>query len=149
MNPRTQSNFKFERKAYGENSSPEEIQAIQNSVFIHDPQIIYFKQLPVPNPFTTNLLFDKVEQLGEQLGKYGLLIDIQESARPDAITRRAINSRFSKINEAIVHLSICTGKNFLINTAARFVIHNTNLNSISFHKTIDASIEAIKGKIDG
>ena len=79
MNPKTRSNFKFEQRVYNEDSSPEEIQAIQDSVFIHSPQIIYFKQLPVPNPFSANLLFDKVEELGEQLSKYGLLIDIQES----------------------------------------------------------------------
>ena len=141
--------FNFEKRAYNEDATEEEIQAIKNEVFIYDKEVIYYKEILVVSPFSINISFGEVERLGEQMGKHGLLIDIRQVKNPDARTRRAINSRFSKICESVEHVSFCTGKNILLNTAARFVMHQTNLNSFSIHKTVGASIEAIKKKLNG
>ena len=141
--------FNFEQRAYNEDATEEEIQAIKNEVFIYDKEIVYYKEILVVSPFSINLSFDEVERLGEQMGKHGLLIDIRQVKNPDARTRRTINSRFSKICDSVEHVSFCTGKNVLLNTAARFVMYQTNLDSFSIHKTVAASVQVIKKKVNG
>lgn len=140
--------FLFEKRPYNEDATPEEITAIKNNVHIYSPQVIYLDELPVVSPFSINLVFDEIERLGNELGLHGLVVDIRNTERPDAKARRVINARFSKVCESIEHVSFCTGKNILINTAARFVMYQTNLNSFSIHKTVEASIRAIKDKLN-
>jgi len=141
--------FNFERRAYNEDATEEEVQAIKNEVFMYDKEIVYYKEILVVSPFSINISFDEVDRLGQQMGKHGLLIDVRYVKNPDARTRRAINSRFTKTCESVEHVSFCTGKNVLLNTAARFVMYQTNLNSFSIHKTVEASIQAIKKKLNG
>ncbi len=139
-----QRKFVFEARPYHEGSTPEEIQGIKDNVYIYDPQIIYLEEIPVVSPFSIGLVFDQVELLGQNLDRHGLIIDIRNSKRPDAITRRVINQRFTGVCEQLAHVSFCTGQNFLINTAARFVMYQTNLDSFTINKTVEEAIKSIK-----
>jgi len=138
------NNFVFEKRPYKEDASPEEIQAIKNNISIYNSNIIYYNEIPVVSPFSIEISFDQVELLAKQLDSYGLLIDVRNSKRPDAETRRVINNRFFKLCENVEHVAFCTGSNFLINTVARFVVHRTSLNSFSINKTIEQSIAEIE-----
>lgn len=140
--------FKFEQRAYNENATPEEIQAIKDGVFAYDENVIYVKEIPIVSPFSINICFDEMERLGKEMIKHGILIDIRDTQKPDSKTRRVINGRFSKICESVEHVSFCTGKNVIINTAARFVLYQTNLDSYSIHKTAEAAFKAIKEKVN-
>ena len=142
-----ENKFVFEKRAYNEDSTAEEVQAIKDNVYIYDHQTIYLKDIPVASPFSIGLVFEQAELLGRQLGKHGLIIDISETKRPDAATRRRINQRFTQLLENISHVAFCTGQNFLINTAARFVMYQTNLNSFSINKTVEEAVHAIKSKL--
>ncbi len=141
---RKDKKFLFEERKYSEDSTEEEIQAIKDNVFIYDPQIIYLDEIPVVSPFSINLVFDEITLLGETLGKHGLVIDIRGTRIPDAVTRRVINQRFGRVCETISHVAFCTGKNVIINTAARFVMYQTNLESFSINKTVEECFAAIK-----
>jgi len=135
--------FILEKRAYNEDATAEEIQAIKNRIFLHSPEIIYYHELQIISPFSIKLAFEKVEELGAKMGAHGLLIDIRNTVRPDAITRRVINQEFTRLCENIAHVSFCSGKNFLINTAARFVMYQTNLDSFSVNKTIEEAVANI------
>ncbi len=141
--------YLFEKRPYSEDSTPEEIQALKDHVFIHDPHIIYYHEIWVTSPFSVTTMFNEVRDLGKKLDKYGLLFDVRKAAVPDSITRREINKQFVRATETVEHVAFCSGQNILINAAARFVMHNSNLDSFSIHKTIDAAEKAIKDKIDG
>lgn len=140
----TAQKFIFEKRAYHEDATKEEIQGIKDNVFLYAPQIIYLDEIPVVSPFSIQLVFAEIEALGKQIGAHGLLVDIRNTNRPDAITRRAINKEFARLCENIAHVSFCTGKNFLINTAARFVMYQTNLDSFSVNKTVEEAVAAIQ-----
>jgi len=139
--------FVFEKRPYNEDSTPEEIQAIKDNISIYNENIIFYDEIPIVSPFSIKISFDQIELLSKQLDRYGLLVDIRNTKRPDAMTRRAINGRFVKLCEDIEHVAFCTGSNFLINTAARFILHQTNLNSFSINKTIEEAIEKIEKSI--
>lgn len=136
--------FVFEKRPYLEDSTPEEIQAIKDIITIYDPQIIYYEELPCISPFTIGLAFDQVDLLGKELGLHGLIVDVRNTKRPDAKTRREINQRFGRLCENLSHVAFCTGKNFLVNTTIRFVMNQTNLESFSINKTKEEAIQSIK-----
>ena len=140
----TKQKFIFEKRAYNEDATEAEIQAMKDNVFQYSPQIIYLDEMPVVSPFSIQLVFEQIEILGKQMGEHGLLVDIRNTVRPDSITRRAINKEFTRLCENIAHVSFCTGKNFLINTAARFVMYQTNLDSFSVNKSVEEAVVAIQ-----
>ena len=141
--------FNFEQRTYNEDATAEEIQAIKSNVFIYNKNTICYKEMPIISPFSIKVAFDEIERLSEQMTKHGLLIDLRDSQKPNAPTRRAINARFSKICENVEHVAFCTGRNILINAAVRFVMYQTDLNSFSIHKTVAASVQVIKKKVNG
>jgi len=140
--------FVFEKRPYLEDSTLEEIQAIKNNVIIYDPQVIYIEELPVVSPFSMELAFDQIDILGKDLGQHGLLIDVRNTKRPDAKSRRVVNQRFGQLCENLSHVAFCTGKNFLFNTTVWFVMNQTNLESFSINKTIAEAVQSIKDKIN-
>jgi len=126
----------------------EELVAIKDSVFIYTEDVLYYKELPIISEFNIKILFDQVERLGSTFETpYGLVIDVTDSVPPSSRVRRAINKRFSNICESVEHVSFCSGKNILINTAIRFIMYQTHLDSFSIHKTQEAAIEAIHNRI--
>lgn len=130
----------LEDRKYHENSTVEEICLIKDSVcFIEgEKKIIFFNELPQASPFTINLIFDEIEKMTEGLSHYGILIDLSNSKRPDAVTRRAIIHRFRRL-ETLTFCVICTGKNALINTALRFIMYGA----------IDSTYSVVKNKEEG
>lgn len=150
MNTETGYKFPFEKRAYNENCTTEELEAIRHNVFKYNENVLYYKELPIISEFNIKILFDQVEQLGSTfVVPYGLVIDVTESEPPNSRVRRAINKRFSAICESVEHVSFCSGKNILINTAIRFIMYQTHLDSFSIHTTQQAAIEAINKKIHG
>jgi len=48
-------------------------------VWIHEPRIVYFKEIPFNTPFPLNLFLTKAKKLGNQFKKWGLIIDLKEA----------------------------------------------------------------------
>jgi len=72
-----------------------------------------------------------------------MLLDISESARPDAKTRRLINESLAAIATNVKHCGFFTGKNVIINTAIRFVMYGTGIKNYSVSKTREEALKAI------
>lgn len=138
----------LEDKKYDENATPEEIDAIESRVFMSGDKIIYFKEIKHITPFSVNIVFNKIDKLGESLGWHALIIDLRHANRPDSESRREINKRFSKACKNVKHVSYVIGSNILIRTAARFVMYQTKLDSYSIHKTMDGAFDAINNKFN-
>ena len=116
----------------------------EQNVYIYEQGIIYYKELHIATPESVLLFFSRVFELGKQFDNYGILIDLRDAKVPDAVTRRTINDEFSKLCDEASHVSFVTGKNILINTAAKFVMFQTDLNSYTVNKNIEDGITAIK-----
>jgi len=150
MNIENSNLIKLEKRPYtADSTSPDEIAAIKNHVQIYDDQTIYYKEIYIMNEFTVNLMFDEAIRLGKTLGEHGLLIDLLTCTFPDSITRRVINKQFRIATESVSHVSFFTGKNVLLNAAARFVMYQSNLDSFSIHNTFESALQTIKDKING
>ena len=70
------------------------------------------------------------------------LIDITEAEPPSAETRAQLKKLFggqAKLRRAAVF----TGKNCMLNVAARFVLSGLGLKSVTTHKTKEEALEAL------
>jgi len=129
---------------YTEDASAEEIQAIKSRVSLLDENIILLNEIPKVSPFSIKLVFEEMTAFAKELTNCAYLIDISETAVPNAETRRYINAQFQASLANVKHVSFITGRNFIINTAAKFVMYQTNLKSFSIVKNKKEGIEKIK-----
>lgn len=125
----------IEKRAYTEESTPEEIKAIQSRSWMYKDKIIWVNELPILSPFSININFDRMDQLSKDIGPYALIIDLRGSDRPDAKTRRVVNQRFMKLKDRQIHCAYITGKNSLINAAIKFVMYGMGHSSYSVNST--------------
>ncbi len=135
--------FVFEKRPYTQTSTPEEIEAIRQSVWVEEKGFIWLKELPIMSPFSINTMFDQIEILVQQFEENIFLVDLRGSEKPNAIVRKTLYQRFNKITN-IKHTTFCTGKNFLINTVIRFVMFQTQVPSYTVCTTMEEALQSIK-----
>ena len=141
------SKYTLEDKVYTEKSTQQEIEALRSRVFMHSPNIIYYKEIKLMSPFSVNTLFDHADELIVGLDRPGMLIDIRETNVPNTQTRRRKYARFAKISKKIEHASFLIGGNVLVRAVAMFVMPQTKLESYSLHKKLDDAISVLNNKV--
>lgn len=134
----------IEKKFYRENSSPQIISAIENRVSQIGEDIILFLELPRATPFSVKVVFEKITRLAEAMNNCAYLIDISDAGLPTAVARRALNTQFQNCPQNVKHISFITEKNFIINTAVKFVMYQSNLDSFSISKTKEQAVSEIR-----
>lgn len=137
----------LEKKAYDETCDKAILEAIKNRVFVYEPGIIYYKELPVVTPFTIALLSSCVITLGSQFDKWGVIIDLTEAPRPDAVSRRAINEQFADVSAKATHIGYYT-KGFLLNTAIRFVMFGSDTKTYSVSSNFDNILKSVRKSLE-
>jgi len=129
--------------------SPVDTEEINSRVYMHNPHIIYYNELKSPTPQTIEHAFAEVKRLAATKEKCGLIIDIRNSDPPNAATRRTINASFSSICDMVNHVSFVSGKNIIVNTAAKFIMFQTNLKSFTINGTVEDGIAEIEKVVNG
>ena len=137
----------LERKEYGPDSTDAEIAALRTWVYLHDDNVIYWKEVPVMSCFQVEVFGKKVDELIADLDHFSILIDLTDSTPPNARIRESLRKVFVPLNQrGLVKAAAFTGKNFLINVAAKFVLGGSGLD-FSVHSTqSEAQMMIAKGK---
>jgi len=135
--------FELQDIVYGEDSPPIVVEAIKQRVSVIEDEIVLLNEIRHVSPFSINIVFNEMKQYASELENCGYLIDITNTNVPDAKTRRVINNEFKHTLGNVKHVAFVTGKNFIINTAARFVMYQTSLNSFSIVKDRNQGIADI------
>ena len=134
----------IEKRSYGPESTPEEIEAIRNRVFIHMDDIIVYREMPHPSAFSWDLIFAKLDELAGNFETFSLIIDLSEPKRPSAADRAYVSTSFRRLQERMRHVALFTGKNFLLNVAAKFVMSSMGLANSTICSTFDQALEAVR-----
>jgi hypothetical protein len=101
-------------------------------------------EIPVPTAFSIDLLLAKVGELTEQLDSFVLLIDLTEPEHPSPEVRLRLKTFFTTQKKKISTVAIWTGRNFMLNVAAKFVLSGLGLRSVSVHKTKEQAFAHIR-----
>ena len=132
-----------EAKEYGPQSTPEEVAALRERVRLHQEGIILFEEVPVMCEFQIDVCYDEIERLLRAHPGSSLIIDLRVAPRPDAHLREYLRGRFQRMRGHIKHVAVFTGKNFLVNVAAKFILTGV-MDSLSVHRTLAEAEEAIR-----
>jgi hypothetical protein len=114
--------FSFASRSYGPDSSPEELQALRDRVFLVEPGIIYWHEIPVQGAFTLNLMEERVIALIREHGARGIVVDLSDTQAPTPEVRELLRPFVQRMIERTSRYVIFTGKNFLVNASAKFVL---------------------------
>ncbi len=133
----------IENRHYLEDSTSKEVEAIIARVTVLDDNKFNVRELPQVTPFSINLIFDTLDQVTEGVDDIYLLVDLSEGGRPDAASRRVLNTRFNQLSKKINHCSFVTGKNVLVNTALRFILFGTGLKSYSVDSEYEVGLNKL------
>ena len=136
------TSFKFEERPYGSDSTPAEVQAIKDCVYLYQPGIVMYRELPIQSLFQLDLFHEKLNEVGSQLPSYALLIDLVEAKPPNAEIRTRLKTLFGS-QKNMRTAAVFTGKNFMLNVAAKFVLSGIGLKSFTVHKTLQEALEAV------
>ena len=131
----------LELRAYGPESTREESEAIAGRVSVIDEGILLLHELPIQSPFSVNLMFDQMEHLARDWGRFAYVVDLTEAKRPDPETRAALKARVLRVGPRIVHIAVAVGDNLLMRAMARLFAHGMGLASVGVHATRAEAIE--------
>jgi hypothetical protein len=124
---------KLEAREYGPSSTPAEVEAIRARVSLYSHDIILYRELPVQSVFHLDLFEERLHELGGGMRYYDLLIDLTEAEFPSGTIRARLKKMFLS-QKKLRKIAVFTGKNFLINTAAKFVLSEPGLTfTVSSH----------------
>jgi hypothetical protein len=136
----------IEARAYGPESSPEEAKAISDRVYLLEPNIIMYREMPVQSQFHLDLFQAKLDEVTAQCGEsYSLLLDLTEAESPSAETRARLRQVFGSLSK-LRAVAVFTGRNFLLNIAAKFVLHGMGVKLSTVHRTKEEALNVLRGE---
>lgn len=133
----------LEKRGYGADSTPREVEAIQSWVYMHNDNTVMYREVPVISEFQLGVFFDKIEALVEGRPNFFMIIDLTKTGGPDAKCRTVLRDRFLRVRERMSYCAVFTGKNIFLNTVAKFVMGRLGLRSFSIHRTLEEAEQAI------
>jgi len=135
----------LEKREYGPDSTAEEREVIRAMIFMHKPDVLYWKEVPVMSIWQVEQFGKRIDELTKNLDHFSILIDLTESKPPNAPIRAALRKVFSPLKKrGVDRAAAFTGKNFLINVAAKFVLGGSGLNFSVHTKKEDAEAAIAK-----
>ena len=141
----TECYMELEKRSYELDSNPEERQAILDRVYMLDPEehIIMYDEMPVQSVFHLELFRIKLKEIVNEDEEYTMLIDLRDAQRPNAAIRQQLRKLFNSFSKNIMHIAVFTGKNFLLNVAAKLVLSGFTVKKFTIHKTREEAIRAL------
>ncbi|MBF0562990.1 MAG: PAS domain S-box protein, partial [Alphaproteobacteria bacterium] len=139
-----QAPVEIEPRPYGPESSPEECRALRDCIYLFDDAVVMWKEVPIQTPFQIGLFGEELLAVTSGMDSFSLLIDLTEAKKPNAEVREALRRLFAA-QTRIVYVAVFTGKNWLLNHAARFILGGSlGRRKFSVHKTRDEAVKAIR-----
>jgi hypothetical protein len=134
---------KLEARPYGPDSTPEEIQAIKNRVYVYAPGILMYQEAPVMSTFQLDLFEERLNELSAGMDSYLLLIDLTEVEPPGAEIRKRLKQLFGGQTK-LKKTAVFTGRNFMLNVTAKFVLGGVGIRNFTVHKTLEEAHKALE-----
>ena len=132
-----------EARPYGPDASEAERAALRARVRWFEDDIIEYREVPVMSPFSVSLMMEAVQELAGDRRRFALLVDLTETARPDAEIRECLRSCISQERHRVRHVALFTGS-FLLSVAATFVFGHLGVEKVTTHTKREDALEALR-----
>jgi len=136
--------FVFEKRQYGPDFTDEENAALKSCIYKYNEDIICFKEVPKQSVSQLHIFFERIKEETKDLEAYFVLVDLTEATPPPSDVRQFLSKKFSDLAPNLKYSGVFTGKFFLMNIAAKFVLSGALGDKFSVHKTKEEALSAIK-----
>ncbi len=109
-------------------------------VVLYQNNVIVYDDASYLSEFTVRTMFGQVRKILEDGQNYFLLIDLTTSRKPSALIRAIISEEVEKIKRQIIHCSVYSGKNKMINLLAKFSLGGLGFDSYTISSTLQEAL---------
>jgi hypothetical protein len=131
----------LQARPYGPDSTPEEIEAIRARVVRVDDRVLMYHEMPVPSLFQVKIFRERLDALSADMTEFDMVIDLTIAKPPNAEVREALRTLFTM--PKLRRVAVFTGRNFMLNVAARFVLGAMGIKG-TVHKTQEDALASLK-----
>lgn len=132
----------IEARPYGPNITLAERDALRERVSIYSKDTLLWHEVPKPTIWQLTILGERLAELTHGFGKFYLVIDLTEAERPKPEIINCLRNIMQEF-DGLGHVAVYTGKNFMLNIAAKFVLERLGFASYSIHNSKDDALQAI------
>jgi len=131
-----------EARPHGADMSPEERRTLLSRVYVVEPGIVFYREVPVQSVESIDLMLARLYELGCQWPTFIEVLDLSTVVRPTPAVRAVIRSWMLRLSPRMAHLCVIIEKNFVMRAVARFVAYSMNITQVSFFETEAEALDA-------
>ena len=134
----------IEERPYGADMTPGERDMLLSRVYVLEPGIVFYREVPVQSVESIDLMLGRLYELGCQWPTFIEVLDLSKSQRPSPAVRAVLRSWMQRVAPRMAHMCVIIETNFVMRAVARFVGYSMNITHLSFHDTEAEAIDAAK-----
>jgi len=134
----------IEARPYGADMTPEERDTLLSRVYVVEPGIVFYREIPVQTVESIDLMLGRMDELACEWPTFIEVLDLATVSRPSPAVRAAIRGWMLRIAPRMTQMCVIVEKNVVIRAVARFVGYSMNIRQVSFHETEAEAIDAAR-----
>ena len=134
----------IEHRPYGADMTPDERSTLLSRVYVLEPGIVFYRELPVQSVESIDLMLGRLDELGSQWPTFIEVLDLSKSERPSPAVRAVIRGWMQRLVPRMAHLCVIVETNIVMRAVARFVAYSMNISELSFYDTEAEAIDAAR-----
>jgi hypothetical protein len=133
-----------EERPYGADMTPEERRTLLSRVYVVEPGIVFYREVPVQSVESIDLMLARLDELGREWPTFIEVLDLSTVVRPTPEVRAVIRSWMLRLSPRLAHMCVIIEKNFVMRAVARFVAYSMNITQVSFFETEAEALDAAR-----
>jgi len=133
-----------EARPYGADMTAEERRILLSRVYVVEPGIVFYREIPVQSVESIDLMLARLYELGCQWPTFIEVLDLSTVVRPTPAVRAVILGLMRRLSPRMAHLCVIIEKNFVMRAVARFVAYSMNITQVSFFETEAEAVDAAR-----
>jgi hypothetical protein len=134
----------IEARPYGADMTPDERDALLSRVYVVEPGIVFYREVPVQTVESLDLMLGRLYELGCQWPTFIEVLDLSTVIRPSPAVRAALRGWMRRLEPRMSYLYVIVEKNIVIRAVARFVAYSMNITQLSFYETEAEALDAAR-----
>lgn len=133
-----------EARPYGAEMTPEERRTLLSRVYVVEPGIVFYREIPVQSVESIDLMLARLYELSCEWPTFIEVLDLSTVVRPTPAVRAVIRSWMLRLSPRMAHLCVIIEKNFVMRAVARFVAYSMNITNVTFFETEAEALDAAR-----
>lgn len=134
----------IEARPYGSDMTTEERDALLARVYVVEPGIVFYREIPVQSVESVELMLARFLDLAFEWPMFVEVLDLSTVERPSPAVRAAIREWMRRLVPRMTHMCVVVEKNIVMRAVARFVAYSMNIRQVSFHETEAEALDAAR-----